>query len=151
MLSMTTHAISCYTTCKVLRGGGVWWGGYIGITLYVCPSVLISVLSHEPLKGFWWKFIWMLDIIYVIWRFTWRRIILRFFSGEIIQLRGQVRGLICLYLISATPPKLLNGFWWNFNHVKICMKEIILFQFFSRGIIQLRCLTWLDLFKRNAS
>jgi hypothetical protein len=92
------------------------FGGYIGITLSVCPSVHVPCKRNSSLTTYW---IFMtLYLQYTTCRCAWRNMVaVQNLKGEMIQLILSRKGG-GMYLVSATPPKRLIGFLWNFTHLK---------------------------------
>ena len=112
----------------------------------VCLSVrlstyLVSATPPKPLDGFWWNFT---QSMYTIWRCA-RRILvaIRYHSREIIGLRLFETCCSMGDLVSATPPKPLDGFWWHFTWRlytiwRCAWRILVAVGYHSREIIRLR-------------
>ena len=94
------------------------FGGYIGNTLSVRPSVhpsmyLVSATPPKWLIGILWNFT---HLLYTTCICAWRNMdAVQNSKGEIIQLILSREG--GMYLVSATPTKLLIEFLWNFTQL----------------------------------
>ena len=101
-----TVVVFFYTPRKQSLGGGYIL--YIGTTLSVRPSMyLVSATPPKRLIWFLWNFT---HLWYITCRCAWRNMVaVQNLKGEIIQLiLSRKRG--CMYLVSATPTKLLIEF-----------------------------------------